>query len=113
MIKMGNAYKTRDGREVRIYATDGGSDYPVHGAVKDTRGMWEAEEWTADGGMSLFEEKGGDLVEVKPRIHRECWLNVYRDGIFDHASREDADYSAGNRIACVKITIDCEEGEGL
>lgn len=31
----GKEYKTRDGRKVRIYATDAGGEYPIHGAVLD------------------------------------------------------------------------------
>jgi hypothetical protein len=57
-----------------------------------------------------------DLIEVKPRIQREVWLNLYKkvDGVFAYESKELANKAAGcDRIACVKITIDCEEGEGL
>jgi hypothetical protein len=32
MISMDKQYRTRDGREVRIYAVDGGGKYPIHGA---------------------------------------------------------------------------------
>ena len=33
MIDMSKKYRTRDGREVRIYAVDGAKDYPVDVAV--------------------------------------------------------------------------------
>ena len=32
MIDKNKQYRTRDGREVRIYATDGYGHYPVHDA---------------------------------------------------------------------------------
>jgi hypothetical protein len=54
------------------------------------------------------------LVEVKPRIRRECWVNVTPDAMWVYEDKESADHHHGlGRIACVKITIDCEEGEGL
>ena len=57
-----------------------------------------------------------DLIEVKPRIKREVWVNVYEgvDCWAMHTCKEDADRGAmRSRLACVKLTIDCEEGEGL
>jgi hypothetical protein len=35
MIDINKKYRTRDGREVRIYATDGDGDPLTHGAIKD------------------------------------------------------------------------------
>lgn len=123
MIELGKQYKTRDGCEVRIYAMDGGGRFPVHGAVKLDDGTWRQEEWTLTG--SYNGEKDGhtlphhlDLIEVKPRIQREVWVNVYRGSDAEFywvcSKKEDADnYAGDNRIACVKVIIDCEEGEGL
>lgn len=122
MIELGKQYQTRDGRDVRIYAVDGGGRFPVHGAVKLNDGTWRQEEWTPTG--SYNGEKDGhslpndlDLIEVKPRIQREVWVNVYPDGQIMHEQRKTADaFSVDNtdrRIACVKLVIDCEEGEGL
>ncbi len=58
-----------------------------------------------------------DLVEVKPRIKRTYWVNVFNTpkGVgFLHVTKADADgYRNSPRLACVKIEIDCEEGEGL
>ena len=56
-----------------------------------------------------------DLVEVKPRIQRELWLNLYADGsAAPRQTKAEANWSAQDEIlACVKIAIDCEEGEGL
>lgn len=39
---------TKDGRPVRIYATDGGKNAPIHGAYL-SKGEWEIAEWEADG----------------------------------------------------------------
>lgn len=119
MIDKSKQYRTRDGREVRIYATDGEDRYPIHGAVRTKNGDWSLMFWTSTGRAcnsaidSIF-----DLIEVKPRIQREVWVNVYPEesGIPEgfYFSRKAADASSAHRrIACVRLTIDCEEGEGL
>jgi len=116
MISKDKTYRTRDGREVRIYATDGAEAWPVHGAVKLGH-QWFMREWT-EHGMAALQERcvtDLDLFEVKPRHKRTVWLNVYADKSGDYSqARSIADCMAGpNRIACVKVEIDCEEGEGL
>ena len=118
MIDKSKQYRTRDGCEVRIYATDGGGTHPVHGAIKLEDG-WEAVAWRFDGMLGGYQETNSDLIEVKPRIKREVWVNVYRheDGIeFEELweTKHAADAARGDAcIACVKLTIDCAEGEGL
>ena len=116
MIDKSKTYRTRDGREVRIYATDGVGSHPVHGAIKNPDG-WRQATWMHDGYWASV-DMGSDLIEVKPRIKREVWVNVYpnESAISDmvHMSRKEADFAASSgRIACVRLTIDCEEGEGL
>jgi len=110
MIDLAKKYRTRDGREVRIYAVDGGGGMPVHGAVRDGC-EWTAYTWLESGEAALH---CASLIEVKPRIQREVWVNVYRDprGGY-HESKYEADRYGGNRIACVKLVVDCEEGAGL
>lgn len=122
MIELGKQYKTRrDLYETRIYAVDGCGDYPVHGAVLNEHG-WVNTTWRKDGRSfrsGNFSDGPYDLIEVKPRIQREVWVNVYRcyDGVEFYGvcrKKEEADNYAGeDRIACVKVVIDCEEGEGL
>jgi hypothetical protein len=115
MIELGKQYKTRDGREVRIYAVDGRKDEEVHGAFL-RKGEWTPCSWNkrglwCDGGIDTH-----DLIEVKPRIKREVWVNMYHNGVDDELwfTKEVADQQAlSSRIACVKLVIDCEEGEGL
>ena len=108
MIDLTKQYRTRDGREVRIYATDASGSYPVHGAVKDGD-IWVEYSW-----FGLHKPHESDLIEVRPRIRRELWVNVFDDIFFVHTSKEEADLLGGEgRIACVCVMIDCEEGEGL
>lgn len=114
MIELGKQYKTRDGREVRIYAVDGGGHRPIHGAIREGQ-EWVAYTWLHDGVAGLH---CNTLIEAKPRIKREVWLNVYRESDVEFygvcSKKEDADnYAGDSRIACVKLVIDCEEGTGL
>lgn len=115
MIDITKKYRTRDGREVRIYATDGkGPASVVHGAINYNDG-WVQHTWFADG-MYHYTSSCRDLIEVKPRIRREVWVNVYPNGVDDElwSTKPVADQQAlTSRIACVRLTIDCEEGDGL
>ena len=111
-------YKTRDGRPFRYYASDGGDSYPIHGAAwnEDIR-RWVPYSWTANGRIFPGDlDSDHDLIEVKPRIKREYWLNLYEevDDVFGYITKERADEgSCGDRIACVRVVVDCEHGEGL
>ncbi len=113
MIDPKKQYRTRDGREVRIYAVDGVEPLPVHGAINMGH-VWKMAAWPRDGKLATSEY---DLIEVRPRIKREVWVNVYPLHVsVTYETKADADkgaYQQVNRIACVKLVIDCEEGEGL
>ena len=69
-IEMGKKYKTRDDREVRIYAVDGFGTYCVHGAYfeKDDYNIfgWIDDSWTINGEV-ISEQSGFDLelIEVE------------------------------------------------
>jgi len=41
--------RTRDGREVRFYVTDGHHDWPIHGALKTSNGEWVCCCWKVTG----------------------------------------------------------------
>ncbi len=114
MIELGKQYRTEDGCEARIYALDAGGQTPVHGAIKRS-GLWIVTSWPKEGRWSISNPEN-NLVEVKPRIQREVWVNVCRNEVNDewYFNRQTADeQSLSSRIACVKLVIDCEEGEGL
>ena len=115
MIDINKKYRTRDDREVRIYATDGAGTYCIHGAIKNN-GEWEYMRWTNNGTFGGNIPFGSDLIEVRPRHKRTVWLNVYNSRIVPEAwnSKENADRAAAcGRIACIKVELDFEEGEGL
>jgi hypothetical protein len=112
-IELGKQYRTRDGREVRIYSLDGSGDFPVHGAIY-RNGFWELACWTKYGSWSAA-SNNNNIIEVRPRIKREIWVNVYGDGTsVSHSCQQNAAVSRGNLcIACVRLVFDYEEGDGL
>ena len=114
MIDINKKYRTRDGREVRIYATDGVGARPVHGAVKENDG-WHRATWSSNGGFGGNMQFPDDLIEVRPRHKRTVWLNVYGrpDDLTAYDYKWKADQSVSPRIACIKVELDFEEGEGL
>lgn len=118
MVDPKKQYRTRDGREVRIYAVDAGGDKPVHGAIAN-KGKWDFHCWSSLGDWASQECAATplDLIEVRPRIVREVWVNVYQTYQTVHDDKQWADASARQnaprRIACVRLVIDAEEGEGL
>ena len=112
MIDKTKSYRTRDGREVRIYATDGVKPFSVHGAILFQNG-WVDAHWT-DTGSYQSEGRDLDLIEVKPRITGTLWVNVYHNnGVLAGGgwhSKESADSNAApERIACIPIEIDVED----
>ena len=122
-IDKNKTYKTRDGREVEIYAIRSLGCYPIHGAVETSEGVWLQKAWARAGDASYYETADfsnkrcdkTDLIEVKPRIKRKPWFNIYPEGMSsNYDSKEAANASANSsRIACIKVEIDCSEGEGL
>lgn len=68
---------TQDGRAVRIYAVDGGSACPIHGAVSSAGG-WLSDCWQRDGRQ--FAGFAADhLIEVSPKRSTQYWLRHYSD----------------------------------
>jgi len=65
MIDKDKSYKTRDGKEVRIYATDGSEGAPIHGAIEVESNAWWLVAWLKSGhflGQDNMCEH--DLIEV-------------------------------------------------
>ena len=114
MIEMGKEYKTLDGREVVVLATNGRGLYSVVGQVNDN-GEWVHENWTADG--TVFEDRRcspGNLIEVKPVRVFERWVNVHPEGIYTwHQTPLHAFNHAADRVACLHIRQEYREGDGL
>jgi hypothetical protein len=104
-------YKTRDGREVRIYATDGAGPYPVQGAIKRSDG-WNCATWLSDGHVISSKQDPEDLIEVKPRMKFERWVAIGHCGSISMFSEKVT--SGGPSLFAIKhISFEVEEGEGL
>lgn len=107
--------QTRDGREVRVYATDGYGSHPIHGAIKSV-GEWQMVSWQKGGQIyELSAINRSDLVNVPTPKHKlTAYMNVYKCGtIASFTSRALADRYPRNRVACIPVTVEYEEGEGL
>jgi hypothetical protein len=111
-ISKDKQYKTRDGREVRIYATDGAGPYPVQGAIKRRDG-WNYGAWLSDGYVTRCRENPDDLIEVKPRKKIERWALVERDGSYSLWLDKPSKSSSVDAFAITQIVFEIEEGEGL
>ena len=113
-IDINKKYRTRDDREVRIYVVDGGGEYPIHGAIKNGS-TWTLCAWRIDGRYSKEIDMTGDLIEVKPRHKRTVWINCYPNGRYlMWKNKRTADtLRDSNAIACIRVELDFEEGEGL
>lgn len=102
--------RTRDGRKVVIYCTDAPGDFPVHGRVDQHK---HPLSWSLDGSPSCA-YFGFELYQSTKRGRVEGWVNVYSNGLSDMwPTRDAADRYTFARIACVKVSIEYEEGEGL
>jgi len=120
MIDPSKKYRTKGGYEVKLNFIDGETVYGHFECWKDS---WFGGEWNINDG--IYSKSGDpecDLVEVKPRIKKTVWMNIYEsDDYFIWPTKSEADLSAEVtkvkrgvfRIACIKVEIDCEEGEGL
>ncbi len=111
MIDMTKQYRTRDGREVRIYAVE---QHEVHGAIK-INGQWSLRNWYLNGAFMCALNRDLDLIEVRPKRTLDVWLNIYdHRGPGAHISKEHADDLQGLlRVACLHIVREYEEGDGL
>ncbi len=113
-------FKTEGGHPARIYATDGSSDYPIHGAIF-VEGHWAPNSWTREG--KFLNRKAAvpnlyDLVNITPRRKGKFWVNVYPDRNEEtkvfvsraFISEDSANKSAAyDRLTCVSFEVDVED----
>lgn len=72
------------------------------------------------GVVSIYHSDGRgvnrpDLIEMKQRIQRTVWINIYDEfGANCYHTERQAIHDAGSAcVARIRVEIDCEEGEGL
>jgi len=108
-------YRIRDGLEWRFLEFRGvGDEEMLVGAVRSSNGGWDFCTHFPSGRASKARDTPLDLIEVRPRIRRKVWINVNPWGHTVHADHALANTAAaGERIACLEVTLDYEEGQGL
>jgi hypothetical protein len=120
MIDLNKQYRSKDGRKIKLAFID---ENVVYGFYELPDGSWKGTAWhLIDGAYknNHFPHEL-DFVEVKPRIKKTVWMNIYESDFFIWPTKSKADFEEELtkvnhdfcRIACVKVEIDCEEGEGL
>jgi hypothetical protein len=110
----------KDGRKARFLALIECPDRPRCCVVTDADGDEWVDAWCENGNFTMprsspLEISRLDIINTPERIKREVWLNVYESGgITPWADKDTADtHALEGRIACVRVQIDCEKGEGL
>ena len=104
MLDLSKPVQTRDGREARIYASDGAGEFCLHGAIKEkSKSGFRIRTWKADGrahsGFS-FE----CLVNVPQK--KTGWLNIYEGGRgYLYPTKAEAEYCDHypNFLKCIPI----------
>ena len=101
MIDINKKYRTRDGREVKIFETDAPiPGRPVVGRVKYRAESWELRTWTLEGRATNDPTLSSpcDLIEV--REPKRMWVNEYNSYINAFTSEDEA-----KRYFCHAIRI--------
>lgn len=71
-VVLGESYSARDGRDVRIYSTDGSGETPVYGAWRNEEtGVWELISWTRRGYTDPTEQQQNPLDLVHMNKYNE------------------------------------------
>lgn len=98
MIDINKKYRTRDGRDVVIYAINGSGRYPVYGAVDGLITNWSVDG-VAPEGMShadLFEISPYDDFKIDDPVmvrnyEGQVWVRGYFAGVRDDRASTFAD----------------------
>lgn len=82
MINFAKALKTRSGRDVKIYSTDNGGPFPIHGAYLSKVGQWTIGTWTKEGKVIALEgsQHTLDLVNAPRSIKATRWIKIMATG---------------------------------
>ena len=89
-FKAGQTYKTRNGSIARIYATDGGKNQEIQGAVNSDEDGWDAMTWNKQGRyITDQDDSAWDLmphveiwylvIYLDPRLNKVCSLVFHTD----------------------------------
>jgi hypothetical protein len=118
MIELGKEYRTREGSPVRLYTVQGANaHHPIVGERLFYADIWHASQWNTQGRyVNDGTEHRFDLIEVKPVRVYERWVNIDKNGLsYSYNTPDDAASftSRVDRIACLHIRQEYQEGDGL
>ena len=72
---------TKTGRDARIYCTDGGGAFPIHGAVRTNDGDWSFRQWNLKGETSPgFHTSDNLKIEYETKIRKKTINELVKDG---------------------------------
>lgn len=110
----GKIYWCRDGKtKARIYALDCGGVYPIHGAVAEVDGGWDADGWRPDGTYepnsddSDFDLTDREVKEPRKKEFEATWVRRGLDIVPLVARSEDSLFL--NEIEGLKTKVTVEE----
>lgn len=110
-IEAGKYYKMRNGEKAYVAGVNPDNSKIMCCVGWDVSGN---QSWTIDGRFSLAETCDFDIIEEwreQKKVKIDCWLNVYKDDVCAHDTKEDAEDSAMlHRIACIHIEREVVEG---
>ncbi len=120
-IKVGEFYKTRGGEKAEVvyeFKQNTNECYVFIVVIHKSNGDQYEITVTRDGLYLNGKTDCDDLVAPWPKkVKVQGWMNIDADGTVDFfcgRTRVDADCAANeDRIACVRIDMEVEEGEGL
>jgi len=115
--------QTRDGRKARIICADA-NYYDIHGNKEPIMALIEVKNgikgiekhcsFSSNGQYFHDKQSEHDLVNIPEKKELDVWVNVYSNFSSAYCSRSEADRnSSPTRIACVHVTQEFTEGEGL
>lgn len=105
-IEVGKFYRAKNGDKARIYATDGGRNSQIHGAVLESDGRWVIVWWSKDG--KCMHNTWFDLIAEwkEPLDFNPYCLPAWAEWI---AMNEGGDWFWFQKEPTVTVSID-EEG---
>ena len=112
-LDLDKPYRCRDGRPAGVAR---GPGERLYGWFEGVDGNPCLGSWEPDGSWLVNRDHQADLVNTPPRHKRTIWVNVYDDARVSatYLSKKFADEMAlSDRIACLCVDLDFEEGEGL
>lgn len=114
-VDINKQYRTKAGREVRVFTTGAPEPYPVVGIWKDSWDNWVACNWTISGKVLKDETSLADLEEIKST--RLVYVNLYPVGWIGlcnavyHNTLEAAKQQVSEGAIAVAVPVYIEEEE--